>query len=69
MNIQSVRLTGLASLLLVGLTATTVDADETLKGIACRSVHLAYSGPEATLFYNEVKVERSAEGTYFWLFR
>jgi hypothetical protein len=33
MIVQSVRLTGLASLLLLGLSATTVDADETLKGI------------------------------------
>lgn len=37
-----------------------------LKGIACRSVHLAYRDvPDAAVFYNEVKVEQSAEGTYF----
>lgn len=32
---------------------------------ACRSVHLAFPGPVGTAFYNEVTVDRSAEGTYF----
>lgn len=40
-------------------------ADEKLKGIACRSVHLAYTAPKGTAFYNEMTVEKSAEGTYF----
>lgn len=40
-------------------------ADEKLKDIACRSVHLGYPAPEGTAFYNEVTVETSAEGTYF----
>ena len=40
-------------------------ADKRLKGIACRSVHLGYPGPEGTAFYNEVTVDRSAPGTYF----
>jgi len=40
-------------------------ADEKLKGIACRSVHLNYSAAEGTLFCNEVTVEKSAPGTYF----
>ena len=40
-------------------------ADEKLKGIACRSVHLGYPAPEGTAFYNEVTVEKSADGTYF----
>jgi Domain of unknown function (DUF3472) len=40
-------------------------ADERLKGIACRSVHLFYPAPEGTAFYNEVTVDRSADGTYF----
>ena len=30
------------------LTATFIPADEKLAGIACRSVHLAYSAPEGT---------------------
>jgi hypothetical protein len=45
--------------------AALAPADEKLKGIACRSVHLAYQAPEGVAFYNEVKVESSAAGTYF----
>lgn len=52
----------LAALLLV---TGFVPADEKLKGIACRSVHLQYPGPAGTAFYNEVAVDRSAPGTYF----
>ncbi len=44
---------------------TIVAADESLKGIACRSVHLGYPAPEGTVFYNELTVEKSAVGTYF----
>ena len=40
-------------------------ADERLAGIACRSVHLHYPAPDGNAFYNEVIVDRSAEGTYF----
>jgi hypothetical protein len=54
------------------LTASTLfalaafaPADERLKGIACRSVHLGYPAPEGVAFYNEVTVEASAPGTYF----
>lgn len=36
-----------------------------LEGIACRSVHLRYAGPEGIAFYNEVTVDKSAKGTYF----
>jgi hypothetical protein len=46
----------------VGLRAR---ADEKLKGIACRSVHLGYPAPAAVSFYNEVTIEQSAPGTYF----
>ena len=53
-------------ILLVGtLTAAAASADEKLAGIACRSVHLGYSAPVGTAFYNEVAVEQSADGTYF----
>ena len=45
--------------------APTLRADERLKGIACRSVHLAYTAPEGTAFYNEVTIDQSAVGTYF----
>lgn len=47
------------------LTATRSRADEKLKGIACRSVHLAYPAPVAVSFYNEITIEKSAPGTYF----
>jgi hypothetical protein len=40
-------------------------ADERLKGIACRSVHLRYAAPAGVAFYNEVTVAQSAPGTYF----
>ncbi len=40
-------------------------ADESLKGKACRSVHLAYPGQDAIAFYNEVTIQQSAPGTYF----
>ncbi len=52
-----------ASRLLSG--APSLQADERLKGIACRSVHLAYPAPEGTAFYNEVTIDQSAVGTYF----
>lgn len=32
---------------------------------AARSVHLFYPAPEATVFYNELTVERSVPGSYF----
>jgi hypothetical protein len=51
-----------ACLLIIAVPAR---ADEKLKGIACRSVHLSYPAPESTAFYNEVEVQKSADGTYF----
>jgi hypothetical protein len=50
---------------LVALVAVSASADETLKGIACRSVHLAYPAAEGVAFYTEMVVEKSADGTYF----
>jgi hypothetical protein len=47
------------------LTLATAFADEKLAGIACRSVHLNFPAPEGTAYYNEVTVEKTAEGTYF----
>lgn len=40
-------------------------ADERLKDIACRSVHLGFPASTGTEFYNEITVEASATGTYF----
>ena len=56
-----------AAFVLLGLAIllATAFADEKLAGIACRSVHLQFKAPEGTAFYNEVTVEKSAEGTYF----
>lgn len=48
--------------LVLSALAAVAPADERLKGIACRSVHLAYTAPEGVAFYNEVAVDRSAEG-------
>jgi hypothetical protein len=53
------------SILAIGIHTSTMFADEKLKDIACRSVHLHYPAPEGDAFFNEVKVEKSAEGTYF----
>src|ERR1022692_4764361 len=50
---------------LVALVAASAPADETLKGIACRSVHLGYPASEGAAFYTEMVVEKSADGTYF----
>ena len=52
-------------LMLVALLTVLSPADEKLKGIACRSVHLGFLAPEATAFYHEVTVDTSADGTYF----
>jgi hypothetical protein len=49
----------LAAIVLPGL------ADERLKGIACRSVHLGYPAAEGVAFYNEITPLQSADGTYF----
>ena len=40
-------------------------ADEKLKGVACRSVHLGYTADAGTAFYVEATVRETADGTYF----
>lgn len=40
-------------------------ADERLKDIACRSVHLGYPAPEGDAFYCETTIDETAPGTYF----
>jgi hypothetical protein len=50
---------------LAALLVSSAPADEKLKGIACRSVHLGYPAPEGVAFYTEATVEKSADGTYF----
>ncbi len=56
---------GAVLLVLAVVGSTSARADERLKGIACRSVHLGYPAPESVAFYNEVIPDQSAEGTYF----
>lgn len=55
------------SLFLFGglLICKQLAGDESLKGIACRSVHLGYPSPAGTALYNEVTIDQSAPGTYF----
>ena len=55
----------IATLALTTFAVCSSPADEKLKGIACRSVHLGYPAPEGVAFYNEMTVEKSADGTYF----
>lgn len=55
----------LAALALSALPLFSVQADEKLAGIACRSVHLGYPSEDAVAFYNEVTPLHSATGTYF----
>jgi hypothetical protein len=49
----------------LGVGTAFVRADESLQGIACRSVHLGYPAPEGAAFYTEVTVDKTAPGTYF----
>lgn len=51
--------------LLAALAAAPAPADEKLKGVACRSVHLGYPAPEGVAFYTEMAIEKSADGSYF----
>jgi hypothetical protein len=51
--------------LLAFALAPFAHADEKLKGIACRSVHLGYTAEPGTAFYVEAAVKQSADGTYF----
>lgn len=55
----------LAVALAVMTCGVSIRGDESLKEIACRSVHLGYPGPEGTLFYTELTVDQSAAGSYF----
>ncbi len=55
----------LATPILFLLSVSYAHADEKLKGIACRSVHLGYTAEAGTAFYAEATVRTSAPGTYF----
>jgi hypothetical protein len=45
--------------------AATARSTEKSPPRAARSVHLSYAAPKATLFYNELTVEKSVPGSYF----
>ena len=62
---NSRRLSLAVAIPLMAVLPAVVQADEKLQGVACRSVHLGYPAGEGVAFYNEVKVVRSAPGTYF----
>ena len=60
---RTLLVTSLAALAAV---APFARANEKLKGIACRSVHLKYEAPAGTVaFYNEAVARDVAPGTYF----
>lgn len=67
MFVAITRSVALAALLLTShcVIPSMVQADESLKDKACRSVHLGYKVPKGDGFYAEVKVSKSAPGTYF----
>lgn len=56
---------GILALTTLVLGNPGAQADERLKDIACRSVHLGYPAPVGVAFSNEVTIEQSAVGTYF----
>ena len=55
----------LHSFLLLGVLMLVVQAADSEKPLAARSVHLGYSAVEGTLFYNEMVVQKSVNGSYF----
>lgn len=54
-----------AILLIVLSTLPVVSAAEPTQYRAARSVHWGWAAPDATLFYNEMIVDRSTPGSYF----
>jgi hypothetical protein len=64
MNLQVSKRLWWGVLVLVAMQGALARSDESLKGIACRSVHLGYPGRDVTRFYNEVTPRASAPGTF-----
>ncbi|MBN2474040.1 MAG: DUF3472 domain-containing protein [Pirellulales bacterium] len=52
-------------IVLFGLTLPSPAQEAVQPPRAARSVHLFYPAPEATVFYNELTVEKSVPGSYF----
>lgn len=55
----------LAAIVVTSTLAQTGQAAGAVNSNAARSVHLRYIAPDSTVFYNEIKVERSVPGSYF----
>src|ERR1700722_11777946 len=54
-----------SALTVILLQVSYVLAADDAKPRAARSVHLGYKAPPATLFYNELTVEKCVPGSYF----
>lgn len=65
MKQKSIFIMGLILILINFDPTNHLFAQEEKKPRAARSVHLWYSAPDATIFYNEVTVEESYPGSYF----
>jgi hypothetical protein len=52
-------------IILLLLTIPLIIAADDAQPQAARSVHLRYPAPDASIFYNELTVERSTPGSYF----
>lgn len=60
------KIVSLAALLVSCIALSShADAPPKAEPRAARSVHLGYSAPEASAFYNELTVRQSAPGSYF----
>lgn len=57
------RAIGISVLLMMAAASLAVAQEPAQR--ACRSVHLWYSAPAGTAFFNQVTVEKSAAGSYF----
>ncbi|MGH7967361.1 MAG: DUF3472 domain-containing protein, partial [Limisphaerales bacterium] len=61
--LSSTTLRTLPAFLLFAASSISPAAEPVFR--AARSVHLSYPAPEGKLFYNEVVVEKSVNGSYF----
>src|SRR5438105_1510307 len=59
------RMTASARILDLLLVSSLVAITAAEPPRAARSVHLGFPGPEAELFYNEMIIDKSVDGSYF----
>ena len=62
---MSRKITANVIAVLIAVSASSSAAEKPQAPRAARSVHLGYAAPEATVFYNEMTVEKSVPGSYF----